>query len=267
MFNKDLVQVLDENKISSLGLSVPSAMNVIPFEALYLNSNKDINLGDKISIYSIPSIKTAELLTKYRSKKKLLRVLIIPYRGEDLLEAKNEVKCINELDNMDVHVFEGKEYSRNLLLKELKKEYDFIHFVCHGMAHPQNPDKSALILDSSWGDSAKLCADEIADINFANNPIITLSACSSIVTAFDNYNSMRGLSGSFFEAGALAIIGSKWDIFDDIGKNFMVKFYSNISKFGEKESVFDSFYRTQKELKTNGEIEDWTSFTYLGFPI
>jgi len=76
---------------------------------------------------------------------------------------------------------------------------------------------------------------------------------------------LTGLTGSFLKAGARAVIGSRWDVYDDSSAAFMKDFYKKIVSSDLPPQK--CFYETQVEAKRSGSnIEDWAAFGYLGLP-
>jgi len=158
---------------------------------------------------------------------------------------------------------EGPGLNKRDVLAELTRGYDFIHFACHATFDEIAPAQSALhLLADSDNDAMRITAEDLQGLDLKTNPLITLSACSSGVASNETGNDLIGLSGGFFRAGARAVIGSRWPVYDDFSRDFMSELYTAFKK-----SPLDStaaFYEVRNHRSLSDRLENWCAFSYLG---
>jgi CHAT domain-containing protein len=71
------------------------------------------------------------------------------------------------------NVLEGREGIKELVMKEMKN-CNWVHLACHGMQKPNDPTKSALILQDGH-----LTLEKIIGLNFPKAEFAFLSACQT----------------------------------------------------------------------------------------
>jgi len=110
-------------------------------------------------------------------------------------------------------------------------QYDYLHFVAHGMASSVRPLDSAIILSPSPEDldRFKLYARDIVHQPL-NARLVTISACYG--SGVRNYagEGMVGLSWAFLRAGAHQVIAALWEVNDSSTPQMMDKMYRGLSE-------------------------------------
>lgn len=115
-------------------------------------------------------------------------------------------------------------------------EHDFLHIACHGVAHPKDPSRSSLVLQTSTlDDSGKvfvtdhLQVRQIADLTINKGRVAFLSACS---TALNEVESLKDevfhLATSFQLAGYSHVVAAIWSARDDICVEVAKRFYQQL---------------------------------------
>jgi CHAT domain-containing protein len=126
----------------------------------------------------------------------------------------------------DVDALTGKRASEYALKDRNLRDYDIIHFAAHAIADETRPDRSAVLLSpGAEKEDGLLQAREIEGLDF-NGRIVVLSACRTASGAVLSGEGVLSLARAFFEAGAQAVIGTRWPIRDE-----------------DAAAIFDSFYR------------------------
>jgi CHAT domain-containing protein len=106
------------------------------------------------------------------------------------------------------------------------RRYGVVHFAAHAVADEAYPERSAVILSAgSDSEDGLLQAREIAELDLEGR-VVVLSACRTASGSLLSGEGVLSLSRAFFQAGARAVIGSRWPLRDD-----------------EAALLFDSFYR------------------------
>jgi CHAT domain-containing protein len=109
-------------------------------------------------------------------------------------------------------------------------QYDYVHFVAHGVASTLHPLDSAIVLSrpSSDADHFKLYARDIVQ-NPLHAELVTISACYG--SGVRNYagEGLVGLAWAFLRAGAHQVIAALWDVNDDSTPQLMDQMYSQLA--------------------------------------
>jgi hypothetical protein len=192
------------------------------------------------------------------------RILAVLYGGGDLPRATQEIEGMRALWGSSVDVLRGADSTKRDVLHALGREYDLVHFACHGTFEALDPLQSALFLDEDHTrDSKRITAGDLLGRRLPGAPTVSLSACSSSLTSYGMTNDCTGLTGSLLRAGARAVIGSRWAVFDDTAATFMCKVYEAMAD-GVSGSL--ALSRVQRSLRSQRGLEDWAAFSYLGVP-
>jgi CHAT domain-containing protein len=222
-------------------------------------------LSDEISVLYVPSLGIASEIARYVNGGSH-RLLMVGYAGSDLPGVREEIQAIAGVWRGECTVLDGSECNKLRVLEELRKPYDFNHFAGHGSFDYFHPEQSAFYFRNTGGrrelgDAYRLTAHDLLAVRFPAHPVVTLSACSSGITAYDAIHRLTGLSGSLFQIGARVVIGSRWPVSDATALKVMCAIYSSIAAGS---TPFAGFLKAQSSLRANSAIEDWSAFGYVG---
>jgi len=112
--------------------------------------------------------------------------------------------------------------------------FDYVHFVAHGVATRKRPLDSAVILAKD-AKSYKLVARDVADEPLKAR-LVTISSCESAGTRTYAGEGVVGLAWAFLHAGADQVIASLWKVSDATTPRLMDEMYGGIRK-GEDPAV------------------------------
>ena len=164
-----------------------------------------------------------------------------PYAGRfgpqsNLAGTKTEVMMINELvPGSQVEL--GRQVSeanvRAMAARGELKQSRVLHFAVHGMAMPEMPAMSGIIL--SWEEpSPNMPADRDGFLQITElerlplrAELVTLSACQTGLGAIIAGEGVVGLTSSLFTAGADNVLASLWPVSDASSVYFMQRFYKH----------------------------------------
>lgn len=190
----------------------------------------------------------------------------LPGTMEEVIEIGNIISDAEIMTGRDVSESEIKKMSQ---AGELKK-YKTIHFATHGIAVPEIPELSALVLSINKNDSLNdgyLTMNEIANLNLEAD-FVNLSACETGLGKIYNGEGVVGLTQSFLMAGANGLSVSLWQVADKSTSLFMSEMY----KYQTSENV--DFLTAISEIKKrfiNGDYGKiysypfyWAPFIYYG---
>jgi len=106
--------------------------------------------------------------------------------------------------------------------------FPFLHFATHGLAWPQLPELSALVLsqnDENPGEDGYLRLPEILDLKLKAE-LVTLSACETGLGKVFSGEGVVGLTQAFMAAGAQRVIVSLWQVNDESTSQLMQALYA-----------------------------------------
>jgi CHAT domain-containing protein len=117
----------------------------------------------------------------------------------------------------------GEALTRDRTLDALRR-YDRVHLATHGMLNEQAPLFSALLMGAAAGGPTRLSLYEIADVPLKAK-LVVLSACQTGVGKLMRGDEVTGLTRTFLQAGASAVVSSLWQVADDSTAALMHSFY------------------------------------------
>ncbi|MCJ7579250.1 MAG: CHAT domain-containing protein [Candidatus Aminicenantes bacterium] len=138
-------------------------------------------------------------------------------------EVKNVVKFFKK-ENSQIYL---DNQANEALIKSLSlKDYQVIHFACHGLLDEYSPFRSALVLSRGNEDEEDgfLQVREIYNLKM-NAEMIVLSACQTGKGKIEHGEGVLGLPRIFFYTGAQSVLTSLWRIHDKSTAEFMNLFY------------------------------------------
>lgn len=137
-----------------------------------------------------------------------------------------------------------------------------LHVAAHAVADEAYPERSAVLL--APGDAKEdglLQAREIAALDLVGR-IVVLSACQTAGGAVLSGEGVLSLARAFFEAGAHAVIGSRWPLRDADAAALFDTFYRHL---GRGASLSEALKATQDEARDAGRpTSTWASLVLLG---
>jgi CHAT domain-containing protein len=260
-----LAPILRQQSAEGIMISAPGWLSHIPYEALRASEEATSVLADSFEVSYLPSLLLGRRLLELGNvgATEDPRLLVVSYGGDDLPESTREVETLRRQWGRSVTVLFAQGCDKLDVLEELNKPYSHVHFACHGTFDPFFPLRSALLLRNVGDeDRYKITASEILQVKMPAAPVVSLSACSSGLTAYGRTNDLTGLTGSFLQAGAKAVVGSRWPVYDDTAASFMTHYYSLIL---EGKTSLQAVHESQQDLRQKGgRLEDWAAFGYLG---
>jgi len=192
----------------------------------------------------------------------------------------------NPVNDLPAATYEGKELFKNISAnKNIKKiikaelnstitnekiignirNYNIVHFAGHAVFDEKNPELCGWKLLNG-----NLTAQNIENMSGSGAlpSLIFPNACQSARTSQwdinqDKNSTSFGMVNSFIKAGVNHYIGTLWDIMDEPGSQFALKFYNNL--FNGK-TIGESVRDARFELIEEGEHACWTSYLLYGDP-
>jgi CHAT domain-containing protein len=153
-------------------------------------------------------------------------------------------------------------------------QYRILYFATHGLLpgelHCQA--EPALVLSPpattarSTADDGLLEASEIAGLKL-DADLVVLSACNTAASGGGfGGEALAGLAGSFFNAGARAVLASHWEVPSLATERLMAGLFQDLSRDGGQ-GLAEALRQSQLQLIASGATAhpfDWAAFTVIG---
>jgi CHAT domain-containing protein len=144
------------------------------------------------------------------------------------------------------------------------KDSTWLHLACHGIQVPNEPTKSAILLEDGH-----LTLEEIVKLDLPHAEFAFLSACQT--TTGDERLSEEAvhIAGGMLLTGYRGVIGTMWSIQDELAPDVTNEFYRYIMRGQERpdprkaaEALHMSVQKLRK--KPGVRLTDWVPFVHLG---
>ncbi|MBI2417409.1 MAG: CHAT domain-containing protein [Ignavibacteriales bacterium] len=185
---------------------------------------------------------------------------VLPSSGQEV----KEISDILQNAGKQTAVYTGENVSKAIFLDT--QAIGVLHLATHGFyrIYPNQTikinelmDASGLLLSNAFdtptieqsvrlSDNGYLNGTDIMRMNLRNTDLVVLSACFSGIGIQNDKGDTFGFERTFFLAGAKSLIMSLWKIEDDVAMEFMIQFYSEWMKTGDK---YRSYYKAQLYIK------------------
>ena len=162
----------------------------------------------------------------------------------------------------DVDALDGQAASELAIKTRALGGYELVHFAAHAVADETHPERSAVFL--APGDAAQdglLQVREIRELDL-EGAIVVLSACQTAAGTVLAGEGMLSLARAFFQAGALAVVGTRWHIRDEDAASLFESFYREL---GNGATVSGALAETKADALERGRRADvWAGLVLLG---
>ncbi len=130
------------------------------------------------------------------------------------------------------------------------------------MADEENPERSAVVMSpGSESEDGLLQVREIAELKLGGR-IVVLSACRTAAGRTLNGEGVQSLARAFFQAGAHAVVASRWPLRDDQAAVLFDDFYRAL---GSGESLARSLRIATKSAVESGlPVSAWSALSAYG---
>ena len=156
--------------------------------------------------------------------------------------------------------------TRDELISLLRtKDYDLIHFACHGRFDTNQPDESVVVLPDGLplrpGD---LVAEiEIVEKFETNRPLVFLNSCHSGRTG-STILGLEGWAKELIRMNCGAFIGCGWEVDDDLAADFAITFYKT---FAKRKTLAKAVKEARETIRQNDKDNStWAAYYLFGNP-
>jgi tetratricopeptide (TPR) repeat protein len=154
--------------------------------------------------------------------------------AEDLAplpESNREIREVAEEMGGRAELHAGAD-NRKMYITSALAGVPILHFATHGIADPDDPDRSRLALSGATAERPidYLFAREVYDLNLTGVRVATLAACDTEAGKMVAGEGVAALSRAFLSAGAQSTVSTLWRISDNASAEFMQRFYASLSE-------------------------------------
>jgi len=140
------------------------------------------------------------------------------------------------------------------------------HFAGHAMFDDRRPERSFLLLAPEHRNGGRLTAAELARLDLGHVRLVVLSACRTVRGGRSRAGGFTGLSGAMLAGGAGGVIGSTWEVDDEITAPLMTEVHRALrfhaSSAGALRAAQMAFIHSNSTRLR--EPAAWAGFRYLG---
>ena len=233
-------------------------IGLIPFDALVIKKGtgfKDnIYLSDKFLTTYCQSGSFLALLRKSSSNIRPVKTLLalgnpnikgrMPLKGSE-----SEVREIADIfgdKSAPPDLILGNSATKNEINKVGLNDYKYLHFATHCEGFNNSP---CLLLSNIDGENSnRLEIDDVINWKL-NADLVVLSACSTGMGQKIDGEGLVNFAWAFHYAGAKRVMITLWPIEDNIAKEFIRAFYTNIK---DGASLIEALQKSQKMIRKKG---------------
>ncbi|MEM3404249.1 MAG: CHAT domain-containing protein [Nitrososphaeria archaeon] len=224
-------QMLIEHGIQKIYFCPHGLLHLFPLHAMY----KETEYGRHYIIedYAVAYTPSASVLRHCIRKKREKRDSLLAIKNPDgtLVYADLEVDAISKLYSKHAILDRVTGVKKNVIAKA--KEYDVVHFACHGLFRGDIPQMSGLKLADGW-----FTMIDILNNLQLNASQVILSSCQTGKSKQEGGDEVIGLTRAFLYAGAPSVIASLWSVDDESTSILFQRYHTYLIKgFDKAESL------------------------------
>jgi CHAT domain-containing protein len=196
---------------------------------------------------------------------KLLSVIQASAPGTTFIpNTEEELACIQRrFIGRELVVLEGLEGIKKVVMREME-ECNWVHLACHGWQRPNDPTKSALILQDGH-----LILEEIIGLNLPMAEFAFLSACQTTTGDEKLSEEAVHIAGGMLLAGYRGVVATMWSIKDALAPELTDEFYRYILEDGRRpdsRKAAEALHFAVQKLRRKAGIShiDLIPFVHLG---
>ncbi|PVF92657.1 hypothetical protein CPB86DRAFT_801846 [Serendipita vermifera] len=184
--------------------------------------------------------------------------------ASSILHTKQELECIRRhTTGRDHVVLEGEAGTKKQVMRGMQ-ECNWLHLTCHGIQVPDEPTKSALLLEDGH-----LRLEEIIRLDLPHAEFGFLSACQTTTGDENLSEEAAHIAGGMLLAGYRSVVATMWSIQDELAPLVTDEFYRHIMREGERpdpRKAAEALHMSVQKLRQQPGVQltDWIPFVHLG---
>jgi hypothetical protein len=193
----------------------------------------------------------AVISPNFMALKNKLKILLIASNTEPPIDGvDSEIKHLEDLFKEPKHkkfieltVIPTIHASIDRIEKELKGDYDIVHYAGHGIHNSQSPEESCLFFWEKRNKQGRVIPMQATKLTYLLQQsdsirLVYLSCCNGTSTEGEiklQDDDFLGLADSVLMAGVPAVLGYRWPVNDKRAKDLALAFYKSLLEQGDPE--------------------------------
>lgn len=199
-------------------------LHALPFAALWNETTKQY-LVEEFTLRLAPSATLSRTFPAASSPQTLV-IADPPASANPPLPASREEAVDIAAMYAGAVLLEGEAATRNAFLESARRS-TLIHFAGHANSDAMS-SHGALLFAASGTDSGILGSSEVAQLRLEGHPLVVLAACGTLRGNALHVSGMSSLSRAFLVAGARGVVGTLWEVDDDMSAPFFRRFHAHL---------------------------------------
>ncbi|HYI11804.1 MAG TPA: CHAT domain-containing protein [Thermoanaerobaculia bacterium] len=161
-------------------------------------------------------------------------------------------------------LLEGEKATRAAFVDAAQRS-SLIHFAGHANSNA-GTSYGALLLAASGADNGMVGSSDIARLRLGRQPLVILAACGTFRADPLHVSGMASLARAFLTAGARGVVGTLWEINDDVSAELFLRLHRYLL---EGNAPAEALRRAQTDLLHSGNPHlaqpgSWAAVEFLG---
>lgn len=221
-----------------IGFIPHGELHAVPFEMLPWAGGM---LIDQFAVFSVPSAASLDVWLGMPAPQPIKTALVVGDPVNNLPGARHEVQEV--IQRFTGQIMVGDDAMESKVVSAMPNA-DLLHFAVHGI-RPHSDAPAYLDLRPSSAADGRLEADEVAAIDLQAR-LVVLSVCNSAQGQANRGDEIVGVvDRAFLEAGARAVVASRWPVHDAASVLFMRYLYQSL----KTRPLVDAFHDAQQALR------------------
>jgi CHAT domain-containing protein len=177
-----------------------------------------------------------------------------------------ELDCIvNRVGSSNVEKLVESKATLENVIAGLKKS-SFVHFACHGVQNPRNPNQSALLLAKS----SRLTLSRLHQLSLPHARLAFLSACQTAAGDETLVQESVHLAAGMLSAGYRGVIATMWSIMDSDAPVIADEVYAQLFKDSDPDptqaarALDKAVKKLIKDSNGTKSCLQWVPFIHIG---
>ncbi|HYK05844.1 MAG TPA: CHAT domain-containing protein [Thermoanaerobaculia bacterium] len=200
-------------------------LHALPFAALWNEETKQY-LVEEFTLRFAPSAAFSRRLAMGPTQQAALVIADPPAAAYPQLPASREEAVAIAAMYGGATLLAGQAATRTAFLERARGS-DVIHFAGHANSDATT-SHGALLFAGAGDDSGILGSSEIAQLRLERNPLVVLAACGTLRGSALHVAGMSSLSRAFLIAGARGVVGTLWEVDDDVSAALFRRFHAHL---------------------------------------
>lgn len=183
-------------------------------------------------------------------------------RLRPLENAREEAQAVRALYPSNL-LLSGDSATRESFVQSLRGA-SVVHYAGHAVFDDTRPERSYLVL--AGAETGRLTADSVSKMRLDGVRLVVLSACSTLRSREGRSGGFAGFSGALLGAGAGGVVGSLWQVSDELTRPLMEAFHQELRSHDPARALRQAQLRmldARDDPRLNSPAA-WAGFRYTG---